>query len=104
MADKEFLPFTLDKVIDAYGAGTIKEITQNHRGTTIRKSIIGGTDQAMPKSHNWTTFLSDGYKKAVLIQFIAGCCKWGNCRRKLQMPVTITCGKDTWLLDAVDVH
>ena len=63
MADKEFLPFTLDKVIDAYGAGTIKEITQNHRGTTIRKSVIGGTDQAMPKSHNWTTFLSEFFLK-----------------------------------------
>ena len=104
MPDKGFLPVALYMTMDTCGAGKIKEITQNHRGTTTRKIIIGGADQAMPKSCNWATFLSDGDNKTELIQFIAGCCKAGNFQRKLKTPITITSGKDTWLLDTFGVH
>ena len=90
--------------MDTYGAGKLKEMTQNRRSTTTRKIVIGGADQLMPKYRNWATFLSDGDNKTELIQFIAGYCKTGNFRRKLKIPVRITCGEDTWLLDTVGVH
>ena len=63
MPDKGFLPVALYMTMNTCGAGKIKEIAQNHRGTTTRKIIIGGADQAMPKSRNWATFLSDGDNK-----------------------------------------
>ena len=77
---------------------------QNRRDTTTRKIVIGGADQVMPKSRNWATFLSDGDNKAELILFIDRYGKAGNFRRKLKIPVTITCGEKSWLLDNVGVH
>ena len=76
MPDKRFLPVALDIVMDTYGTDAIKEMTQNRRGTTTRKIVIGGADQ----SGNWATF--DWDNKTELIQFIAGYCKAGNFRRK----------------------
>lgn len=35
-------------------------MTQNHRGTTTRKIVSASADQAMPKSHDWPTFLNNG--------------------------------------------
>ena len=59
MPFKEFLPVALDTVMDTYGACRIEDMTQNCRGTTTRKIVIGGPDQAMLKSRNWATFLSN---------------------------------------------
>ena len=59
MPDKEFLLVALDIVMDHYGAARIREMTQNRRTTTTRKIVIGDANQAMPKSHNWATFLSN---------------------------------------------
>ena len=78
MPDKEFLPVALDIVMDTYGAGRIKETTQNRTGTTVRKIVIGGANQAMPKSRDWVTFLSNGDNKTELIQFITGYYKARN--------------------------
>lgn len=64
--------------MDTYRAGRKKEITQNHRDTTTRKIITDGTDQAMPKSCDWATFLSDGDNRTEIIHCIAGCCKAEN--------------------------
>ena len=90
ISDKGFLPVALDIIMDTYRAGRMKEMTQNRRGTTTRKVVIGGADQAMLKSRDSATFLSDGDSKAELIQFIAGYCKARNFRRKLKIPVKIT--------------
>ena len=100
MPNKRFLPVALDIVMDTYGTGRIKEMTQNRRDTTTRKIVIGRADQY----RDWAAFLSDGENKTELIQFIVGYYKAGNFQRKLKIPVTITCGEDTWLLDTVDVH
>lgn len=47
--DKMFLLVALDITMNIYGAGRIKEMTQNRRGTTTRTIVIGGADQEMPK-------------------------------------------------------
>lgn len=47
--DKMFLLVALDITMDIYGAGRIKEMTQNRRDTTTRTIVIGGADQEMPK-------------------------------------------------------
>ena len=103
MPDEKLLLVASDIVMATYGSGRIKEMTQNCRGTTTRKIVIGGADQAMPKSRDWATFLSDGSTKQ-LIQFIAGYCKVVNFRRKLKILLAITFSEDTWLLDTVGVH
>ena len=95
MPGKEFLPAALDIVMDIYGAAKIKEMTQNHRGTTTRKIAIGSADQAIQKSCEWATFLSHGDNNTELIQFIADYCKAENFRRNLKICITVTCGKDT---------
>lgn len=71
MPPKELLPAKLEIVMDTYGEGCIKEMTQKRRGTTNRKIVIGGADQAMPKAREWPEFLSDGDNKTELIRFIA---------------------------------
>ena len=103
-SDKGLLPVALDKRMDTYEVGRTKEMTQNCRGTTTRKIVIGGADQAKPKSCDCATFLSDRDYKTELSQFIAGYCKARNFRRKLKMPVTIRCSEGTWLLNNVGVH
>ena len=55
-------------------------MAQNHRGSTTRKIVFGVADQAMAKSCDWTTFISNGDSKTELIQFTAGYCKAGNFR------------------------
>ena len=50
--DKEFLPVALDIIMDTYGAGKLKEMTQNRRSTTTIKIVIGAADQLMPKYRN----------------------------------------------------
>ena len=93
MLDEKVLSFALDTVMDTYGFGRIKE-----------KIIIGGADQAMLKSRNWTKFLSNEDNKTELILFIADYCKVESFQRRLKIPVKITCGEDTWLLDTVGVQ
>ena len=93
MADKKVSSFVLDTVMNTYGVGRIKE-----------KINIGGADQAMLKSRSWAKFLSNGDNKTEKIQFIADNCKVENFERKLKIPVTTTCGENTWLLDTAGVQ
>ena len=78
MPDKEFLTVALDTVMDTYGASRIKEMTQNHTGTTTRKILIGAAGQAMPKSRERAILLSDENNKTEVIQIIADYFKADN--------------------------
>ena len=79
-------------------------MTQKRQGTTARKIVIGGADQAMPKPRDWPVFLCDDHNKTELIKCIAEYCKVEKFRRKLKIPITITAAENAWLLDSVGVH
>ena len=103
ISDK-FLPVPLGIVMDTQGTRRNEEVPQTRRDTNIRQIIIGGAVQAMSKSRNWLTFLSDGDNKKEFIQFIADYCNAENFQRKLKRSVATTCGQDVWLLDTAGVH
>ena len=78
--------------------------SHHHVGTTARKIVVGGADQAMPKPRDWPVFLSDDHNKTELIKCIAEYSKGEKFRRKLKIPITITAADNAWLLDSVGVH
>ena len=66
-------------------------MTQNHRGTTTRKIVSASADQAMPKSHDWPTFLNNGDNNTANPIY-----SWQledrDFPRNLKISITITCG------------
>ena len=103
MPPKELLPAKLEIVMDTYGEGCIKEMTQKRRGTTNRKIVIGGADQAMPKAREWPEFLSDGDNKTELIRFIASYCRNQEFKSTLKVPLVITYEENAWLVTPEEV-
>ena len=104
MPPENLVPAKLEIVMDTYDEGRIKEMTQKRRGTTNRRIVIEGADQAMPKSREWPDFLSDGNNKTELIKFIATYCQSENFRSKLRIPMVITHEENAWLLTTEDVE
>ncbi len=74
----------------------IKEIIQLSRGKPGKRIYITSPQQAMPKQHDWLTFLNNSEYKTELIQFLVSYYKKEHVRAKLTIPLIITEGENTW--------
>ena len=86
----DYTPKSLTIVFDSYSQSTIKQLTQDRRGTSGRRIYVTSTEQSMPKGSEWTNFLKNNSNKFNLIIMLANYFQRESIRNELQYPNVVT--------------